>query len=321
MSTHVIDRLAPVGFLLDRRSKVFADGWGDERQLALFDEGLNASDPLPELDLEWGRKEEHIGFRVRRATFTSPVAAILEPDARVGTVEWIDPPQGSDRIVVLLPAWNDEGFDVRRRLAAMLAGRGVGSYVADIPFYGRRRVRPDSSPAVGSVAEFAAMGHGAVAEGRALVAAAGRIARAGVAGFSMGGNLAAYVSATMPRAVATAPLAASYGPAPVYLEGALRRAIDWKALGGERIARPRLQEFLGRASVLRLPALDHHPAAVIVCGGRDGFVPPDLSRQLAAHWRAELRTVDRAGHGTLLWRHKDVLVDAVHDAFGRVEST
>ena len=321
MAAHVIDRLAPVGFLLDRRSKVFADGWGDEGRLALFDSGLDASVPIPDLALDWGRKEEHVGFRVRRATFTSPVSEILEPDARVGTVEWIDPAQGSDRIVVLMPAWNDEGFDVRRRLAAMLADRGVGSYIADIPFYGRRRTRPDSSPAIGTVSEFAVMAHGAVAEGRALVAAAGRQARAGVAGFSMGGNLAAYVSATMPRPVATAPLAASHGPAPVYLDGAIRRAIAWKALGGQRTARPRLDDLLGRASVLRLPALMHHPAAVIVSGGRDGFVPPDLSRQLAAHWGAELRTVDRAGHGTLLWRHKDVLADAVRDAFERLGST
>lgn len=316
--THFIDRLAPVGFKLDRRSRVFAGGWGGDDGLGLLERAITAADPLPDLDLRWTRKEEHPGFRVRRATFTSPVAEILPETARVVSVAWIEPPQGSDRTVVLLPAWNDEGSAARRRLALLFAARGIGSFIADIPHYGLRRTHPDSGPAIATVADFATMGYGAVAEGRALLAAASRMGAAGVSGYSMGGNLAAYISATMPRPVATAPLAASHGPAPVYLEGALRRAIDWRALGGRDEAEPRLADALGGASVLNLPALPHHAAAVVVSAGRDGFVLPSFCRSLAAHWGAELRVVDRAGHGTLLWRHKDLLADAVDDSFSRL---
>jgi hypothetical protein len=233
----------------------------------------------------------------------------------------MEPAQGTERTVVLLPAWNDEGFDARRALATRLAGRGVGSFIADIPFYGQRRVRADSRPAIGSVGDFAVMGHGAVAEGRALVGLAAGMGRAGVSGYSMGGNLAAYVSASMPRAIATAPLAASHGPSPVYLQGALRRAIDWAALGGRHHAESRLDQLLGQASVLTLPPLAHHRAAVVVSAARDGFVLPAFSRDLAAHWDAELRTVARVGHGTLLWRHKDLLADAVRDSFDRLEDS
>lgn len=318
---HLIDRLAPLGFLLDRRSKVFADGWGEDDHLALFASGLTAADPLPRLDVAWGRKEEHPGFRLRRATLTSPAAELLPLAARVLTVEWLEPAQGGTGTVVLFPAWNDESFDARRRLARLLVSHGIGSFIADIAFYGQRRLRPISQPAIGSVGDFAMMGYTAVAEGRALVALATEMGTAGVSGYSMGGNLAAYVSASIPRRIATAPLAASHGPAPVYLEGALRRAIDWKALGGRADAVERLRDILGGASVLNLPPLAHHPAAVIVAAERDGWVLPEFSRDLAAHWGAELRLVHGAGHGTLLWRRKDLLIGAIVDSFDRTRET
>ena len=315
---HPIDFFAPVGFRLDRRSKVFVGGWGEAESLELFDRGLTAADPLPDLGLEWSRKEEHRGFRIRRSSVTSPAADLLPADARVMTVEWIEPSQGSDRIVVLLPAWNDERFAARRKFATALAAHGISSLIADIAFYGPRRIHPTSTPAVRTVGEFALMGYSAVAEARGLVATATAMGRGGVAGYSMGGNLAAHVSATVARPIATAPLAASHGPAPVYLRGALRRAIDWRALGNREEARTRLGDILTKASVLHLPPMAHHPAAVLVSAARDGFVLPEFSRDLAAHWGAELRTVHGAGHGTLLWRHRALLVEAIVDSFDRL---
>lgn len=316
---HLIDRLAPVGFRLDRRSRVFIDGWGDEKHLVLFEDGLTAADLIPELHPEWGRKEEQSGYRVRRASLTSPVASLLPTQARAMNLEWVEPGQGADRVVVLLPAWNEETFDLRRDFARRLAARRVSTLIADIPFYGRRRIHPETGPAIRTVADFALMGYGAVAEGRALVRLAGRLGQAGVSGFSMGGNLAAHVSATLPRPVATAPLAASHGPGPVYTEAALRRAIAWRALGGRDTALPRLRDLLAHASILRLPPMAHSPAAVLVAAERDGFVPLEVSRALAAHWEAELRVVHGAGHGILLWRHRSFLVEAIVDSFDRLD--
>ncbi|MEX1004376.1 MAG: alpha/beta hydrolase family protein [Acidimicrobiia bacterium] len=315
---HPIDLLAPVGFRLDRRSKIFVGGWGDPESVDLLDRGLTAADALPDLALEWSRKEEHRGFRIRRSSATSPVAGLLPPNTRAMTVEWIEPSQGSDRVVILLPAWNDEHFTVRRKFATALAAKGISSMIADVAFYGARRIHPTSTPAVRTVGEFAVMGYSAVAEARGLVATATAMGRGGVAGYSMGGNLAAQVSATVARPIATAPLAASHGPAPVYLDGALRRAIDWRALGGRDAARPRLEETLAKASVLHLPPMAHHPAAVLMSAARDGFVLPEFSRDLAAHWGAELRTVHGAGHGTMLWRHRPLLIDAIVDSFDRL---
>lgn len=319
MRPHLLDRLAPIGFLLDRRSRVFPEGWGETDSLASFDRPLAPTDPITHPEVTWSRKEEHRGFRTRRAVFASPDAAILPEPARPVTVEWIDPAAGAERVVVLLPAWNDETFEVRRDLAGRLAGLRIGSLIADIPFYGARRVRPETGPAIGSVADFARMAHGAVSEARALLALASDLGFPGVAGFSMGGNLAAYASATVPMPVATAPLAASPSPGPIYADAALSGAVAWQALGGRASARDRLRTLLDRASVLHLPALPHHPAAVLVAGERDGFVPAGLSRDLAAHWGAELRVVEGAGHGWLLWRRKDVLVEAIADSFERLD--
>jgi len=317
-SAHPIDRLAPFVYRLSRRSRIFAGGWGDEENDRLFAFPITAVDPLPVLDLRWGRKEERPGYRLRRARFISPISPVLPEAARDVGVEWIEPSAGSDRVVVLLPAWNDEGSAARRRLAGLLADDGVSSFLPELPFYGRRRVHPESRPAIATVSDFALLGYGAVAEARGLVAAASEIGRPGVAGFSMGASLAACVSATVTLPVATAAIAGAPGPEPVFLDGRLSTAIDWAALGGRPHAEPRLRTLLGAASVLTMPPLDHHPAAVVLSGSRDGIVEPEWSRSLAAHWTAELRTVHGAGHGTLEWRHRPAMSDAVVAAFRRI---
>lgn len=319
-AAHPIDRLAPLAYRFNRRSTIFGEGWGDEAAFELFGFPITAADPLPELDLAWGRKEEHQGFRVRRAQFTSPAASVLPETARVVTVEWIEPAVGSDRAVVLLPAWNDEGFEVRRRLAELLAAVGVGSVIPDLPLYGRRRRQPDDRPAITTVSDFALLGYGAVSEARGLVRSVAELAHPGVAGFSMGASLAACVSATVARPVATAPIAGAPGPAEVFLDGLMSSAVDWKALGGREEAEPRLRALLDAASVLTMPQLAHHPAAVVLSGSRDGIVRSEWSRRLAAHWDAELRTVEGAGHGTLLWRHRPVMAEAIVDAFARIDA-
>jgi pimeloyl-ACP methyl ester carboxylesterase len=186
----------------------------------------------------------------------------------------------------------------------------------EAPLYGARRVIPAPDQAIRTVADFALMGYGAVFESRALAVSMARDTRVGVTGYSMGGNLAALVSALMPLPVATAPLAASPSPGPVYLDGMLSRAVRWSALGGPD-AREALRTLLASVSVLELPVPAHTASAVLVGARRDGFVPPAATESLSRHWPgSELRWVD-AGHGTLIGRHRDLLADAVRDAFVR----
>jgi dienelactone hydrolase len=315
---HPIDRAASVLMRLDRRRLgVFPGGWGDRLSLELFDRLPSPEDAIADIDIVWGRKEEHPGLRVRRGSFTSPVAELLSAEGRVVPLEFLEPAVGAERTVILLPAWNDHGFDTRRKLGRLLTDRGIAVVSFDIPFYGGRRVLPEPAQAIRTVADFAVMGLGALTEARALLAHFAKDSHVGVSGYSMGGNLAALVSAGYPYELATAPLAASHSPGPVYLDGVLSAAIDWSALGG-RSSAEELRGLLGAATALSTPSLPHHRAAVLVAATRDGFVPTEATRRLHEHWEgSELRMID-AGHATLISRHRGALADAVAASFDRL---
>lgn len=315
---HPLDRLAALAPLADRRRlAIFPDGWGDLAQVALLGRAP-AAGPPPAVSVRWATEQRHPGLRVREGWFPSPLAELLPPACGEARVELTEPERAADRLCVLLPAWNDHGWRGRRALIRLLAARGIAVLAPEIPFYGSRRTVPAPRQAIRTVGDFALMGFAAVEEARSLLAAYAPRRTVGVSGYSMGGNLAALVSATVPFPVAAAPLAASYSPGPVYLDGVLRRAVSWPALGGRQAA-PELRRVLGSASVLDLAPLPHHRAAVLVAASADGFVPPAATRALAAHWAgSELRWVE-AGHATLLLRHREALADGVVAAFDRLE--
>jgi pimeloyl-ACP methyl ester carboxylesterase len=296
------------------RSKVFPDGWGDELTLEMLSDPAQLTEPLTPAEVVWGRKQEHRGHRITRGQFLSPCAPMLPPEARVVAIEQVEPSSGTAPLAILLPAWNDHGFEQRRKLAVLLLEHGVGSIMFDIPLYGSRRTTSEAEQAIRTVADFALMGVGAVRDALSLAAAAGR--PHGFAGFSMGGNLAALAAAVSPGPVAMAGLAASHSPGPVYLDGVLSHAISWDALGGPSAA-ARLRSVLTTASVLAFEPKRHHAAAVLVAAADDGFVPFSAVEALAAHWQAEFRTVP-GGHATALWRHLPALADAMATSFKRV---
>lgn len=308
---HVLDRLGAAVFLFDRRrTRAFPEGWGDRLTIELLAHPLDPGDPVDPIDIVWGRKDEHRGFRTTRGTFTSPVAELLPVGARAVPVELFEPGAGTDRTVVLLPAWNDHALEPRRRLARELALAGVGSAIFDIPLYGARRSTTGNEQAIRTVADFAVMFHGAVREARALVHVLAERSHVGITGFGLGGTLAAHASAVVRLPVAVAPLAAAAGPGPFFLDGLTSRAVDWKALGGSA-AREELRAVLSGASVLDRAPLPHHASAVLVAGDTDGVVPPRATEELSAHWQgSEMRRVG-AGHGTLRSRHRHLLVEAV----------
>lgn len=313
---HPIDRLG--GMIVSRgphRLRFFSDGWGDPSAIDTID--IPSGDPLP-IAIEWVSDSADDGIRTSVGTFGSPVATL--PDhARHGAVTRVLPVGGADRIVVLMAAWNEHDSRARFGIARRLAQRGIGSLVLENPYYGIRRPTDHDGQPIRTVADFFRMGIGAVTEGRGLLATVREEGHTpGVAGYSMGGNMAALVSSTMPFPVATAPLAASYSPAPVYLDGALRGGIDWTALGGESSAEPRLRTALLRASVLDRPAPDHAQHAVLVSARSDGYVPPEATQALHEHWPgSELRWIG-AGHATLLWLHKGALAAAIEESFIRL---
>lgn len=299
------------------RLRFFTDGWGDIS--VVEDAALPIDRPQP-IEVEWVSRSTGDGLTTSVGVFESP-AEILPDHARHGAVTRVMPDGDADRIVVLMAAWNEHDSRARFGIARRLAERGIGSLVLENPYYGIRRPDDHDGQPIRTVADFFRMGIGAVMEGRGLISAVradGHIP--GVAGYSMGGNISALVSATMPFPIATAPLAASYSPSPVYLDGALRGGIAWDALGDRSTAEPKLREALLTASVLDIPAPDHSRHAVLVSARSDGYVPASTTEALHAHWPgSELRWIS-GGHATLLWFHKGAFATAIADSFDRLIS-
>lgn len=320
---HPIDRLGAIA--LERgpqRHRFFQDGWGgptDELDRVTLPVG-----PPDPAEIAWSEPSPRDELTLATGVFDTG-GGDLPAWARPARVFEIAPAGGADRVVVLMAAWNEHESKSRIALAVRLAEAGITSWILEHPMYGTRRPGPHVEQPVRTVADFMLMGKAAIHEGRSLLGAivdSGRFP--GVAGYSMGGNLAALISATMPYRVATAPLAAPYSPAPVYLTGALRGGIDWEALGrsgnggvAEVPVEARLGEILDSASVLSLDPPAHAAAAVLVAARHDGYVPASATTALHRHWPgSELRWVG-GGHATLLWARKRLLTRAISDSFAR----
>ncbi len=153
---HIIDSLAGVLYRFGpSATAVFPDGWGDRLTVEMLANPESITQPVAPAEVVWGRKEERVGHRVIRGQFTSPIAELLPLESRVVPVELVEPAVGSSRVAVLLPAWNDHGFEQRRKLAALLFEYGISSLMFDIPLYGGRRITTVQQQAIRTVADFA----------------------------------------------------------------------------------------------------------------------------------------------------------------------
>ena len=207
------------------------------------------------------------------------------------------------------------GFITRRKLAAGLARHEIGTVMLEGAYYGERR--PGAGQPVRTVADCSRLTRSVIEEGRGLLSGlleAGL--SAGVSGFSMGGSLAAVVGASLDGDSAIAPPAAGFSPAPSFVDGAIRHAVDWEALGG-RDAVARLEAVLLRADTRLIEPLSATRTAVLVAALSDGYIPAYATAGIHDHWPgSELRHI-RAGHATLIVRKHAVLAGAIADSFVR----
>ena len=299
--------------------RVFRHGWGSPEALDAYRAEAAQVPPIPELPVEEGPEAPWDGLVARDLVFESP-GRFLPEAGRLARARLVGPPGGADRAVVLMASWNDQGYDGRRRIAAGLAAQGIASAMLVQPFYGVRAAVPGDEQPIATVADFMWMGRSAVLEGRVLADYLRRRGyRVGVTGFSMGGNMAGFLAATMPFPVATALLAGAHSPGPAMMHGILQRTIAWDALGGDTPeVRERLREILFSASILRFPAPPHTRAAVLVAATRDGYVPTAAAQAVHRHWPGAEMTWVNGGHATLLWFNRDRLVEAVVRSFERL---
>jgi len=314
---HLFDRAASVALRwAPERFSVFPEGLGSDDLDRLVSEAPVPSDPIAPIELDWQVTEETAQVVRSQACFQSPWLLELPTAAREAWVERTEPRAGSDRVMVLLQMWGDEGFSMRRKIADRLAAQGIVTWLPIHPFYGRRRVYAEGAP-VRTVEDFLRMGLGAIHEARSVLAHLRSSSSVGVGGFSMGSGFSVGVSTTLPFPVALTLMGAAPSPAKAFTEGVLVQGLPGELRGRDRASLGRVLDSVG---ALSRPVLDHHRRAVILAARGDGFVPVEDARALAAHWEgAELRLV-RGGHATLWLCRAGEMVSAIERSFERHEA-
>ncbi|MFP2927245.1 alpha/beta hydrolase family protein [Pyxidicoccus sp. 3LG] len=322
LRSHVVDVLFAG---LARRARLFAEGWGDEQLLQEVTVGTSFLPEPARVQPVWGAPRLHRGAQVRDGTFASPLTR-LEPAALTAHVRWLSD-GGSNRraACVVLAASREEGFALRERLYASLVPEGVDLFLLENPYYGLRRPLGQRGGALRTVSDHVLMNLGMVEEARALLAwlrGAG-YERLGVAGYSMGGYMAALTAVLVPEPLGVAALAAGASPVPVFTRGLLSWSIAFEELDGSRRdaeqARHRLGRIFDLANLTRFPPPRQPGAAILLACRRDGFVPEGETRALQAHWgHSELRWVN-AGHVSAILTERTALCAAVRDSLARVE--
>ncbi len=304
------------------RPVFFVDGWGDPRIVDDDPVALTMCAPS-KLAIRWGQPRRHRSGTVRDGTFESPEGR-LPACSRLARVR-LALPSGPLRGVALhLAATGDQGFWFRLRFAAPLLERGIGALVLENALYGSRRPPRQLGPAVRTVSDLYLMAAATLHEGRALLRWLHErsMGAVGITGYSMGGQMAAMIAATVPFPVAAVPIAATCSPDSVLRSGALRNVASWAALAarGEDASTVRdgLCSRLARYSVARLPPPVRPDAAIVVATAQDAIVPPTEMRRIAEHWGCELRRVP-AGHVSGVLRCQGAFRDAIADAFDRLE--
>lgn len=311
------------------RPRMFTDGFGDRTALAMLVDRVAGYAPhqAPALTLAWRGAWEPDGHGfVRTAAFASPAAEILPAAARTGVLQWWSPRAalGQGPVCLLLAATGEEGFALRRRLAATLVRRGVTAVMLENPFYGTRRPPGQMLALLRTVAEQFAMNTATVDEAHAIVAHLRTLGhdRVAVSGYSQGGMMAAFTAALTPWPIAVVPRAAGAAAAAIFTEDALARRFAWDRLGegftDQDAARRFFAQCLVPVDARRFAPPCAPQAAILVASAHDRFVRPDDVHALHRHWAgSELRWVD-VGHLTGAVLHTGVHADAIVDALGRL---
>ncbi|KNC50720.1 uncharacterized protein AMSG_06609 [Thecamonas trahens ATCC 50062] len=327
-------RLSPDVFL--------ADGMGDDvvyaKAFALgLEKGPNVAPA--ELTIEREVAAAHDGgIATAVVSFRSPVADLLEEEAKTARAEIVapvtgPPPQrledlvaGAD-VVIHCPMTGDIGFSFRRRSYALPLATSTGavSIILQIAFYGPRRpASMGGRYGLPTVAHVASQGAAVFTEARALAewARAAGSRTITYAGVSFGGAMASMAALLDPQSHAVISTVGTHSPAPPFSQGLLAQTVDWPAIGGR-------YGPVGRAlwaiSTDAIPAPSTSTSckriARILYAADDKYIPREASASLYDALGASSATVSltRAampgGHGWAIMcarrRHVAAIVDAV----------
>jgi hypothetical protein len=299
---------------LSRRSKLFSRGWGDEAVLQEFSNRARyLAAPAP-INVEWHGQQKR-GREVRRdGTFHSPLAVL--PDAVKTVHVRALTREGNPAACVMLAASRDEGYWIRERVFRSLTARGVDLYLIENPYYGLRR--DGRGPSDVAVSDHGLMALAMVLEARALLSyLRSGYPKLAIAGYSMGGHMAAITAAVTPLPVACAALATGASASAIYTRGLLSWSVDFEALGGG-MARKRLRELFDTVDLTGFRPPVRVDAAVVSGCTRDGYVLQSETERLHRHWKGSSLRWIAAGHFSALLTQRQVLCDCVEEAVGKL---
>ena len=300
---------------LSSRSKIFSRGWGDETVIAALPGRVSPSDPLAPIQIAWSPVRDGDGVAVEDGIFSSPLQALPAEVCHVHVRGWKR--AGHDSACVILGASRDEGYGVRERVFSSLLERGLDLYFLENPYYGRRRT--PGGPSAITVSDHGLMALGMVMESRALLQHLRQQYRnVAVAGYSMGGHMAAITAAVSPFPVACAALATGASASSIYTRGMLWWSVDVGALAGDHVqadlARERLRRAFDAADVTHYPAPRRANAAIIAGCTRDGYVLRSETERLHRHWPGSTLRWIEAGHFSALVTERRALCNCIADA-------
>ena len=313
---HILDLVIA---LLSRRSKMFSPGWGDETFLEQLHGQVSPADVPGTVSLSWDSAIEHTETVHRDGSFPSPLAR-LPMEARVVHLRaWTR--ESNRSACVILAGSHDEGYRVRERVFGGLVARGVDLYFLENPFYGGRRI-PGGIPAI-KVSDQALMALGMVLEARALLwFLRNQYEKLAVAGYSMGGHMAAITGAVTPYPLACAALATGASASSIYTRGLMSWCIDYDGLAGKAghrsAAQQRLHRFFDAADITNYPPPLRADASMVLGCTRDGYVLRSETERLHRHWAGSTLRWLNAGHFSALVTSRRALCDCIHDTLQKL---
>ncbi len=304
--------------LLSCRSRMFSRGWGDEGFLSDLSGKVSYEDRSDPIFITWQPETSRDGIVRRDGTFVSPLRQLPHDVATVYLRAWQRP--GNQYACVIPAASRDEGYRAREFVFGSLADRGIDLYLLENPFYGQRRTA--DGPSLISVSDQAMMALGMVLEARALLESLRPgYQKLAVAGYSMGGHMAAITAAVTPFPLACAALATGASASSIYTRGLLSWSVDFdslNALAKHTEAQERLRQFFDAADITRYHAPVRVDAAIIVGCTRDGYVQRAETERLYQHWQGSTLRWVKAGHFSALLTNRRALCDAVSDALAKL---
>jgi len=313
---HVLDVLVA---LLSCRSKLFSQGWGDEAFLAELPGALSHAGTAAAISPVWHGTNQRGQIVRRDGTFRSPLTKLPDESRTVHLRSWLRDENQS--ACVILAGSRDEGYLLREHVFGSLASRGIDLYFTENPYYGLRRMAGGLSAI--KVSDQAMMALGMVLEARALVTwLRGRYARLAIAGYSMGGHMAAIAATITPFPVACAALATGASASSIYTRGLLSWSVDFDELSQgtahSATARQWLHRWFDAADVTNYQPPLRADAAVILGCTRDGYILQSETERLHRHWPGSSLRWLAAGHFSALLTSRRALCDCVADALAKL---